>query len=883
MSNAFMQGSAPVGGSPINSFLNASDVTSVRNRHKEFVKDPKKARDLMIQNNVDIEFAASVAIPTELLHDKNEIDKCKGGVHVASGKISVLSARLRTGVSFQLCSNIVEQFGQNRELSEAIIEKCGNSFSVSAGAIASIGRFMEYAPKKGVTGIKPPSVIEVRLAKKGVGMPDTRNNVIPPFGVVDTQTDEPMIRVANKSGLGYPTLSRTDNREAVEVHQYKAYAMLMKLGECDDYDEMRKVLLEDKQKTPEWYVYRGKAKADVYARDKVLSDKLRLYFEIPAWLRFGIASVLQPFELQCENILTSSQEREDLIVHTAYKVSFAHGGAMMLVLKLQEHLKRFGYGFTNNGDDTMICFRLGDRILVGSVDASSFDLTQRFEVMQPLKRALYEKLVNVDPNAAGLYRFVKEEPKTVALFDIGTYNMKHCSPSGVPGTSLENSMLMNVFCQRLVNAWKVLVRTHEDLDSMSFESVTNWFSGAVQIEGEGLGLTVRIDELDMCPYEVVTKVGSEYTVLDGLLGFLSRRSFLYLGYELFCDARGAVVPYQSLPRAISNLMYPTTAYIKDDTTFRLYDILRLIGSVVNMGHYPKCILDPQASTQIRQRAWAKLPVVFVDGELVVVPIMDVMCSFLRTYVEQHASELLDMQSTKIDYVNPFAGVDFPSTLRGLMAVLGQPLFYPFNDEIESMWNVNTYSFKSEQKLTEGDVRNYLDMQQDKGQGLKENGVLEARALFEANEGELMRIKPRVIKIAYVASKRKWMDPKADFFGKMPPLVGPVATLKQLSAHTIRAAVVKKGQGLKGFVDNYEMGLEGEKFDAYEEVYEESVDDVDSKYFKSDSSDTDDYRKNWMNLDSDSDFSDDEDPQQEERDLTAERQAEYDEYAYPRRL
>jgi len=345
--------------------------------------------------------------------------------------------------------------------------------------------------------------------------------------------------------------------------------------------------------------------------------------------------------------------------------------------------------------------------------------------------------------------------------------------------------------------------------------------------GASLGLDFRVDEIGICDYRgVIYPEGDIKRPLEvsGLRHFLSGRAFLFCGYHLYFDARGALVCFQDIVRFMKNLMYPNV-FVKDSTIFAQYDALRILGVVSSVGTFPRGHNKVQWSDKQSRLAERALPPL---GEP---DLLAVMKTFVRGYTETRLKHILDVElgDQYLDYTNPFTGLDFGRTLRGMLRTFDLDLFYPYGGEISNMWSITVDNIPER-------VGNRIVFPLNREWDTD---------LFASHAIEKIR---GVVPPVAVSTGRKWMDPRVSvrkMFAKLPPKVkigGPPMDV----LHTRSKAPQKRVK-----VDTYE-----EELDSFE-----NDDDYDD----------DDYRSNW---DSDGDDTqlDDEEFQawkQEQRDALRE--------------
>jgi len=727
---------------------------------------------------LDMDITFSVHVPSEY------IIGLRGQVvdnHVATGKMMTATLGRRAYVGFQQSRYVVELMEQNETLHKNIVEAMKTTFQVSAGAVGAIGRLIKHCPRKGEgKNLSLFTMAEIRNAKYHCGFPQGESLL--PYSIVDTGDGSEMITLANNSGAGYPTLGKTNNPEVVHYHQMLAHTMHLQLKGMDR-KQVEEFCIDDRAKHPYNWVNSGRFKDDTYLKEKILDCAGRYYVLVPLWIRFLLMSVSQPFCKNVKNILQNEPCIADKEIHNAAKMTFVDGGAMKLIFAMQGQLERHGYAYVNMGDDSFFVIKCDDKLLVGSLDGTSFDLTQRAEVMEPIYEAIAEELEYIDPVLAHFYYHIKTYPKTIALISKVTVKSRHCGISGMPMVSEENTMLMSMVLKRLANAMRKYSFSNDE------DMMKRCFAKEIDHIGKGVSLKLRVDEIGICDYEGIVRPSPERPLkVCGLFHFLCIYPFLFCGYRFFVDASGAVVCYQDIVRFVKNLSY-TDVYIKDNDEYRLYTMVRALGIVGSLGTSAKGRVTVTGHRQLVKEGENVLPL--VDG--VCLDLIGLMKNHLRDFIGKHYKGKLDMEldSKYLDYMNPLTRETYERTIKGMLATLDRDIFYPKVSLGVDLWTAKASDILDRKG-------NSIPLQID----FDENTDVITSKPLERIKGVIVHNK---------RATRLFLDPSLkpeDKAGLLPPLDRPLILNKDR-----KALGMKKGkrQSIVAFhepaFDNYEEGLD----------------------------------------------------------------------------
>jgi len=271
------------------------------------------------------------------------------------------------------------------------------------------------------------------------------------------------------------------------------------------------------------------------------------------------------------NMQMSTQRLEALkrsvlyVGHSASGLSLVHGGPDDLVAALQEQLDDKGYAYVHLGDDTWIALSTPYGVLMLSLDCSNFDLTQHGTVTKEVHAAIADELALIDPTSAAVwYAFARE--RIVVVMRTLTRRFRHAGPSGMPLQSTVNDVLMEILCARLIRLWP---RTGDSFEVLERDEADK----LIQEVGSQLGFVVRLEDYD----------GSGATTIHGQLQV---KPFLFIGYRFYVHETSTVAVYADVPRAITQMQYPTASWVPDKTELGLYEAVRLASVVMSMGVPP---------------------------------------------------------------------------------------------------------------------------------------------------------------------------------------------------------------------------------------------------------------------------------------------------------
>lgn len=327
--------------------------------------------------------------------------------------------------------------------------------------------------------------------------------------------------------------------------------------------------------------------------------------------------------------------------HSAQKVGMSGAVPELMVRCIDAQLVRDGIGYLHCGDDTTFHIMThepledehGNVVLTNvlktfGTDESNFDLTQRRDVFEAVHAKLFAGLCEVDGDRAQVMleiwkkKLINVHGSCVALFE----NM---AAAGIPLQSEVNDMVQEILCLRIKE--KVLARSVTRVIDGRLSHQISWtvLEIIVREAGEELALSVRME--DMQSNVAYTKANESvpgefyaplFTIMTGglmsfkFLGYNFRGTIDELGQQTMPadnhHARGVdypvaggvtfpgnthwetVFPYAGetegrievtcdLPRALVNMLYPTSPWIKGDRQFKMYNSMRILSTLMCWG------------------------------------------------------------------------------------------------------------------------------------------------------------------------------------------------------------------------------------------------------------------------------------------------------------
>lgn len=485
----------------------------------------------------------------------------------------------------------------------------------SGGAPLAMGRLALAYPKKGARVRLPVTAAEAARAVSECGllMTELPEHVLRPYPILPAGSEE-SVRTNLHSDNGFPVLGKGDTEGAMA--RVLALVATMRvdlergaLSETGVWDQVRKW----ERERPYLVALLGKAKDDYYPIDKATTLRMRFYNVVPRQLMLLMQQGTQPFEHYSRSIL---QEQDN---HSGLGITLTHGGAEKLVNRLDEQLLADGVAFVHVGDDSMLAIRVGEHIVLVSLDCSNFDLTQHADATLELHKALRAQLRLFSKVAGDLWYALMRERLVVTAGSL-VYKWRHAGASGMPLQSKVNDMLMHVLIRRVL---------FEGGEAFATEGGA---AERLQREGKGMGLEVRVDDYYKVQAETVREA-------------LTKQPFLFVGYHLYGQG-GRIVCYADQPRTLAQMQYPRNNWFKANSDMFVMECMRLGSTLMNFGVPPLAMRESYDAA----RQYVDQRIGMVKDE-----ILDAVDPSLRWAVGE----------------NP-VGLPTPSSLRGLRAALARP-------------------------------------------------------------------------------------------------------------------------------------------------------------------------------------------------------------------
>lgn len=447
---------------------------------------------------------------------------------------------------------------------EVVAARIRDRFLVDAGTELTLGRLEQAYPRVGVRPARPITRSEAEEALRSCGLEakDLPSSLRRGFPLVPDEGQEG-ISVNPRSDNGFPVLGQWRTEGAAQKVMGLARALRREFERVQDRpDGVWKMVRDLESSNPELMAFRGKAKADFYSTEKIESFRLRFYNALPRQLMLIMQMGTQPFERTSRTILTEG--------HSGIGLSLVRGGAQDLVDALQRQVDEDGVAFVHVGDDSWVVARVGEELVLFSLDCSNFDLTQHADTTREVHEALRERVALFDRVAADLWFSLMRE-RLVVVAGTLVRRWRHAGPSGSPLQSKVNDMLMDVLIRRLVrnDKFKAVVTDREELDRL------------IQDVGTGMGFRVRLEDHDV-------------HVSRSLQAALADKPFLFVGYYFHVVA-GQVTVYADVPRALAQLPYPNLKWMAEKGDVAVMEAFRVGSIVMNMGVPPACLQEAHAA------------------------------------------------------------------------------------------------------------------------------------------------------------------------------------------------------------------------------------------------------------------------------------------------
>lgn len=506
--------------------------------------------------------AKTVVVPAEMTLEKGW-GEVKSGGFLASARREPAHGRMRTAVAKWAAEELVSQLPEvsptrwDAISREKVVQRAGTHICFSGGTQATLGRLQKYLPHGRVTyEVVTSEEAKVALSECGLMNDGLRASSI---GAVAA---EQAIRVNEEASNGLPVMGKFKDDAARDMVLGLVQVVDSELNAVGPAG-VEQWLRTNEDSRPWMVALLGKAKLDVYDKAKVNRAEMRFYNVLPRQVALVMQRATQPFEDAVRGIF------DDARLHNFGKGSLAHGGAQVLVDRLQEQLDQDGFAYVHCGDDSFIVMRCKDGagrdvLVMFALDCSSFDLTQAGEVVAAIHDAIAARLERIDPISAALWRaYMRSRIVVTASTLVRRWN--DGGPSGMPLQSKVNDVLMHVFIKRLQSSIQGWV-DGEPPDEHEMQAV-------IDLTAEGLGLKVRLEQFS------VVRVGR-------LQEALGERPFLFVGFYLYNEC-GRIQVFCDLPRTVTNMLYPNTPWIDGRQELAARETARVGSILLSCGVPPK--------------------------------------------------------------------------------------------------------------------------------------------------------------------------------------------------------------------------------------------------------------------------------------------------------
>lgn len=517
-------------------------------RHKR----PEEVRKIL--SGLDMEICKTIVLPKDLSVEARVLQS--NGASLALAKTGVPVPRRRSAEAKLVINGAYAKlpktgpFGQ-----EEVGRRMRDTVLVDGGVEGALGRIALAYPREGAEAANPVTRREALDALQRCGLSVRRlpRPALRPYPLLPKEGEAGLL-VNKNSDNGFPVGGKWGSDAAASKCMELALGMRARLERVDNVvAEVRRLEESD----PHLVALKGKAKADYYPVEKVVSGRMRFYNVFPRHIMLNMQMATQVLELNGKSILDGPGFRSGI------GMSLVRGGADRLVEALDAQLDEHRAAYVHVGDDSWIARRVyfpdtGDYGLeMFALDCSNFDLTQQSSVTAEVHQAIREELRFIDGVAADLwYAYARE--RMVVLVNSQVRRMHHAGPSGMPLQSKVNDMLMDVMITRLLAA----------LEGESSASV-EWLDSVVEAVADGMGFKARLEQYWR---------GHADTVREAL----AKQPFLFIGYH-FHVREGRALVQADIPRTFAQVPFPALKWIAERSELRATEAMRLGSIALNMG------------------------------------------------------------------------------------------------------------------------------------------------------------------------------------------------------------------------------------------------------------------------------------------------------------
>lgn len=519
---------------------------------------------------LDLRIREPFEIPREHTVDKQAFQSSKPFFGMA--KKGVITTRLRTDHARDILNVAYPLLPM--EWREKVWTKANDLALVDGGTENAVGRLLMAYPRKGSHIARPITEAEARKSwREEVG------EILTDDVAFQTYTDpvdrapyalfggegERAVRVNLQAGNGFPVLGKGSDAEARAKYLPMAQQVRAELEAAHAADAKYGVWnwVRTAEKERPWLVaLQGKAKADYYTGKKVRERKLRFYNVMGRQIMLNIQTATQVVEELAESVLDGPNNR------SSSGVALNRGGAERLVDALERQLSENDQAHTRMGDDSWVAMIIRDMLLEFALDCSNFDLTQHGELTRNVHLEGKNVVARVDEVSAQLlYAYWRE--RMVATVARAAYQFLHGGPSGLPGQSKVNGVIMGVAIERTSDRIR-------HLDDEGADVTPEAVAGILARVGEEMGITIKLEQFRLTPLTTTRQEAHP------LRHSLAQAPFLYLGYY-FYNEDGVVAVHADLPRSMAQMRYPTLKWLESKTELRTLEIARLASTVLSWG------------------------------------------------------------------------------------------------------------------------------------------------------------------------------------------------------------------------------------------------------------------------------------------------------------
>jgi len=511
--------------------------------------------------NLAMDIAPTVILPRELVGDQQLLKQKKTLFAMAATEPIV--CRKRTAAAKTVANAIyaaVPKAGVKPVYrQDKIRERNANMLFAAAGTEYALGRIRDNYPRVGAT-VQAITRAEARTAIRncGIDVAAVEESLRTPIPL-NPVYGEDHLRMNIHADNGFPVRGTMADEGCARLVLQLAtdlralFVQAQRSGGRQGVIDLVRRLEEGK---PHLMLVRGKAKADMYSMEKIKEQKLRFYNAFPRHLVMNMQVATQRLEFLKQHVLYKGNSAQGL--------PLVRGGADDMVRVMQLRLDVEGAAYVHVGDDTFIAVKCRYGVMLLSLDCSNFDLTQHGALTKEVHEGLFRELEMIDPTAAALWYAMARERLVVVARSV-VRRFKHAGPSGMPLQSTVNDVLMEVLCSRLLSAWPRDDAFYETLEKADLDAL-------IQRVGRDMGFKVRLEE-------VYATGGSS------LMSALEDCPFLFLGFRWYKHPGERVTVFADLPRAVTQMQYPTASWMKKEE-LPMLEAIRLGSIIISMGVPP---------------------------------------------------------------------------------------------------------------------------------------------------------------------------------------------------------------------------------------------------------------------------------------------------------